>query len=139
MDKDEVKGKAKDVAGRIQRQAGEWTGDEESQAEGAAKSGDWVKATEMYKTAKGTADKGQQALAKTRDEAQAAAKEFTDALAATDVADDCDYEEAAGWFYRAARLAGAALKTDDLAGVKEQAREMMRFCEEGTRAAEESR
>ena len=37
MDKDEVKGKAKDMAGRIQRQAGEWTGDEESQAEGAAK------------------------------------------------------------------------------------------------------
>jgi uncharacterized protein YjbJ (UPF0337 family) len=37
MDKDEVKGKAKDVAGRIQRQAGEWTGDEESQAEGTAK------------------------------------------------------------------------------------------------------
>ena len=37
MDKDEVKGKAKDVAGRIQRQAGEWTGDEEAQAEGAAK------------------------------------------------------------------------------------------------------
>ena len=37
MDKDRVEGKAKDVAGRIQRQAGEWTGDEESQAEGAAK------------------------------------------------------------------------------------------------------
>jgi len=37
MDKDEIKGKAKDVTGRIQRQAGEWTGDEESQAEGAAK------------------------------------------------------------------------------------------------------
>ena len=37
MDKDTIKGKAKDVAGRIQRQAGEWTGDEESQAEGAAK------------------------------------------------------------------------------------------------------
>jgi uncharacterized protein YjbJ (UPF0337 family) len=37
MDKDEVKGKAKDVAGRIQRQAGEWTGDEEAQAEGAAR------------------------------------------------------------------------------------------------------
>ena len=37
MDKDEVKGKAKDVAGRIQRQAGEWTGNEETQAEGAAK------------------------------------------------------------------------------------------------------
>lgn len=37
MDKDRVEGKAKDVAGRIQRQTGEWTGDEESQAEGAAK------------------------------------------------------------------------------------------------------
>lgn len=37
MDKDRVKGKAKDVAGRIQRQAGEWTGDEQNQAEGTAK------------------------------------------------------------------------------------------------------
>ena len=37
MDKDEVKGKAKDIAGRVERQAGEWTGDEESQAKGAAK------------------------------------------------------------------------------------------------------
>lgn len=37
MDKNRVEGKAKDLAGRIQRQAGEWTGDEESQAEGAAK------------------------------------------------------------------------------------------------------
>jgi uncharacterized protein YjbJ (UPF0337 family) len=37
MDKDRVEGKAKDLAGRVQRQAGEWTGDEESQAEGAAK------------------------------------------------------------------------------------------------------
>ena len=37
MDKDEIKGKAKDIEGRIQRQAGEWTGDEETQAKGAAK------------------------------------------------------------------------------------------------------
>ena len=37
MDKDRVEGKAKFLAGRVQRQAGEWTGDEESQAEGAAK------------------------------------------------------------------------------------------------------
>jgi uncharacterized protein YjbJ (UPF0337 family) len=37
VDKDTIKGKAKDVAGRVQRQAGEWTGNEESQAEGAAK------------------------------------------------------------------------------------------------------
>ena len=37
MDKDEVKGKAKDVAGRVERQVGEWTGDTEKQAHGAAK------------------------------------------------------------------------------------------------------
>ena len=37
MDKDRVKGKAKDIAGRVQRQAGEWTGDDEAQLEGAAK------------------------------------------------------------------------------------------------------
>lgn len=37
MDKDRVEGKAKDIAGRVQRQAGEWTGDEEAQVKGAAK------------------------------------------------------------------------------------------------------
>ena len=37
MDKDQVKGKAKDIAGRVQRQVGEWTGDEKDQLEGAAK------------------------------------------------------------------------------------------------------
>jgi uncharacterized protein YjbJ (UPF0337 family) len=37
MDKDRVKGKAKDIAGRVQRQVGEWTGDEKDQVEGAAK------------------------------------------------------------------------------------------------------
>ena len=37
MDKDEVKGKLKDVSGRIERQAGEWTGDKKMQGEGAAK------------------------------------------------------------------------------------------------------
>ncbi len=35
MDKDRVSGKAKDIKGRIKRQAGEWTGDENLQAEGA--------------------------------------------------------------------------------------------------------
>lgn len=34
MDKDRIKGKVEDIGGRIQRQAGEWTGDEKSQAEG---------------------------------------------------------------------------------------------------------
>ncbi len=37
MDKDRVEGKVKDIAGRTQRQVGEWTGDAESQAKGAAK------------------------------------------------------------------------------------------------------
>ena len=37
MDKDRVKGKAKDISGRIERQVGEWTGDEENQVHGAAK------------------------------------------------------------------------------------------------------
>jgi uncharacterized protein YjbJ (UPF0337 family) len=37
MNKDRVEGKAKDIAGRVERQAGEWTGDKESQAKGALK------------------------------------------------------------------------------------------------------
>ncbi len=36
MDKDRIKGKMEDVAGRAKRQVGEWTGDEQTQAEGAA-------------------------------------------------------------------------------------------------------
>jgi len=37
MNEDQVKGKVKDVAGRVERQAGEWTGDAETEAKGAAK------------------------------------------------------------------------------------------------------
>ena len=37
MDKDRIEGKAKDIAGRVERQAGEWTGDKEAQVKGAAK------------------------------------------------------------------------------------------------------
>jgi uncharacterized protein YjbJ (UPF0337 family) len=36
MDKDRIKGKMNDVKGRVERQVGEWTGDEETQAKGAA-------------------------------------------------------------------------------------------------------
>ena len=35
MDKDTIKGKMKDIGGRVERQAGEWTGDEDLQSEGA--------------------------------------------------------------------------------------------------------
>ena len=37
MNKDRIKGKVKDVAGRVERQVGEWTGDSETQTKGAAK------------------------------------------------------------------------------------------------------
>jgi uncharacterized protein YjbJ (UPF0337 family) len=37
MNKDTVEGKTKDVAGRVQRQVGEWTGSTKDEAEGAAK------------------------------------------------------------------------------------------------------
>jgi uncharacterized protein YjbJ (UPF0337 family) len=39
MDSDRIKGKADDVAGRAKRQVGEWTGDTETQTEGAAQQG----------------------------------------------------------------------------------------------------
>lgn len=34
MDKDRIKGKVEDMAGRAERQVGEWTGDKKAQAEG---------------------------------------------------------------------------------------------------------
>jgi uncharacterized protein YjbJ (UPF0337 family) len=37
MNKDQVEGKVKDVAGRIERQAGEWTGDKKKQVRGTLK------------------------------------------------------------------------------------------------------
>ena len=37
MNNDRVEGKVKDVAGRVERQAGEWTGDPKKQVEGSAK------------------------------------------------------------------------------------------------------
>jgi len=37
MDKDQVEGKVKDVAGRVERQAGEWTGNKEAEVRGVAK------------------------------------------------------------------------------------------------------
>jgi uncharacterized protein YjbJ (UPF0337 family) len=34
MDKDRMKGKMDDIKGRVERQVGEWTGDEDAQAKG---------------------------------------------------------------------------------------------------------
>ena len=36
MDKDRAEGKMKDIKGRVERQVGEWTGDEEAQEKGIA-------------------------------------------------------------------------------------------------------
>ena len=55
MNKDRVEGKAKDIAGRAQRQAGEWSGDTETQAKGAIKQAEgkvqntWGKAKDAVK------------------------------------------------------------------------------------------
>ena len=59
MNKDRVEGKVKDVAGRVERQAGEWTDDPKMQVKGAAKQAEgkvqnaWGKAKDA---AKQTAD-----------------------------------------------------------------------------------
>ncbi|HEY2497996.1 MAG TPA: CsbD family protein [Candidatus Angelobacter sp.] len=37
MDKERIKGKTQDIAGRVERQVGEWTGNDKAQAEGLAK------------------------------------------------------------------------------------------------------
>ena len=37
MNEDRTKGKVKDIAGRVERQVGEWTGDTDIQAKGAVK------------------------------------------------------------------------------------------------------
>ena len=37
MNRDQLKGKGKDIMGRAERQVGEWTGKEENQLHGAAK------------------------------------------------------------------------------------------------------
>ena len=58
MDKDRVKGKIDDAAGRAKRQVGEWTGDTKSQVEGAAQQvkgkveNAWGKAKDAVRDAK---------------------------------------------------------------------------------------
>ena len=56
MNSDQVKGKAKDVAGRVERQVGEWTGDTEAQVKGAAKQAEG-KVQNAWGNAKDAADK----------------------------------------------------------------------------------
>lgn len=64
MDKDRIKGKIDDVKGRVKRQTGEWTGDENLQAEGTA---DQVKGKAENLVGK-VKDAGRDAADKARDE-----------------------------------------------------------------------
>lgn len=55
MNEDRAKGKAKDIAGRVERQVGEWTGDTDAQAKGTMKQAEgkvqnaWGKAKDAVK------------------------------------------------------------------------------------------
>lgn len=55
MNKDRVEGKVKDIAGRVERQAGEWTDNPKTQVKGAAKQAEgkvqnaWGKAKDAAK------------------------------------------------------------------------------------------
>jgi len=66
MNKDRVEGKVKDVAGRIERQAGEWTDDPKLQAKGAAKQAEGK--------VQGAVGKVKDAAKKTADDAKTSAK-----------------------------------------------------------------
>jgi uncharacterized protein YjbJ (UPF0337 family) len=65
MNKDQVEGKVKDIAGRVQRQAGEWADDPEQQVKGAAKQAEgkvqnaWGKGKEAAKDAADSAKPSQ--------------------------------------------------------------------------------
>ncbi len=79
MDKDRIKGKMDDVKGRVERQVGEWTGDEDAQAKGTADQ------------AKG---KAQNAWGKVKDAGRDAMDELNRDKNRTD-RDDVDREDAA--------------------------------------------
>ena len=66
MNKDRVEGKVKDVAGRVERQVGEWTDDPKLQVKGAAKQTEGKVQNAWGKT--------KDAAKKTADDAKASAK-----------------------------------------------------------------
>lgn len=80
MNKDRVEGKVKDVAGRIERQAGEWTGDTKTEVKGAAKQAE---------------GKVQNAWGQAKDAAKSAADDTKAPKAPQPVRDDLDAADAA--------------------------------------------
>jgi uncharacterized protein YjbJ (UPF0337 family) len=77
MNKDRAEGKVKDVAGRVQRQVGEWTGDTEAQVKGAAKQVEgkvqnaWGKAKDAVKKPSEGAKTSDEESVETEDESPA--------------------------------------------------------------------
>lgn len=70
MNKENAEGKAKDIVGRAERQAGEWSGDKEQQARGAEK--------QVEGKAENALGKGKQAGRKAADRMNKAAHDLTD-------------------------------------------------------------
>ena len=74
MNKDRAEGKVKDIAGRVERQAGEWTGDAETQVKGAVKQAEgkvqnaWGKAKDAAKDTVKKNDEGKARHAEVRDD-----------------------------------------------------------------------
>jgi uncharacterized protein YjbJ (UPF0337 family) len=79
MDKDRIKGKAEELAGRVQRRVGEWTGDKKTQAEG------------MKHQVKG---KARQAIGKVKDAGREAADQLKEQRS-EDIDRDPEKDEAA--------------------------------------------
>ena len=67
MNDDRVKGKAKDIAGRVERQVGEWTGDTEAQVKGAAKQAEGKVQNAWGKAKDAVRDAGDEAKRKTQE------------------------------------------------------------------------
>ncbi|MGA9352862.1 MAG: CsbD family protein [Terriglobales bacterium] len=76
MNKDRVEGKMKDVAGRVERQAGEWTDNKNMQVRGTAKQAEGKIQNAVGKLK----DAGKDALKPTDAEKEKAEKEKNDAL-----------------------------------------------------------
>lgn len=78
MNEDRAKGKMKDIAGRVERQAGEWTGDTDAQAKGTMKQAEgkvqnaWGKAKDAVKPKPRGADDNVENSTDTEDEESAA-------------------------------------------------------------------
>ena len=75
MNKDRVEGKVKDIAGRVERQAGEWTDDPKTQVKGAVKQAEgkvqnaWGKAKDSAKQTTEDADAASKPPKRVGDEA----------------------------------------------------------------------